>query len=206
MDFNRGGRAAIERLVHAYGYSTRQALCDQLGVSKSTMASRYMRDIFPSDWVIQCAIETGASLEWLSFGTGEIFQNSSGKNSIELTPSANENALNDVIAVPRKKVIDGNVYDSSFFMLDKAMLPQSLQSPVLVLNEETMYLADQKFDEITDGMWLVVIEGKASIRRLTRIPVRKVRVTAPDPAHSFDCSIDDIQPLAKCHYTLMTNV
>lgn len=55
MDFNSGGKKAIERLVEAYGFGTRQALCDHLGVSKSTMATRYMRDIFPADWVIQCA-------------------------------------------------------------------------------------------------------------------------------------------------------
>lgn len=46
MDFNSGGKKAIERLVEAYGFGTRQALCDHLGVSKSTMATRYMRDIF----------------------------------------------------------------------------------------------------------------------------------------------------------------
>ncbi|WP_204579013.1 helix-turn-helix domain-containing protein, partial [Citrobacter cronae] len=26
--------------------------------SKSTMANRYLRDSFPAEWVIQCALET----------------------------------------------------------------------------------------------------------------------------------------------------
>ncbi len=52
MDFSSGGKKVIERLVEAYGFSTRQASCDHLGVSKSTMATRYMRDIFPADWVL----------------------------------------------------------------------------------------------------------------------------------------------------------
>ncbi|POE22188.1 hypothetical protein BV923_12010 [Pectobacterium odoriferum] len=34
-----------------------------------------------------------------------------------------------------------------------------------------------KFDDVTDGKWLVEIEGKTSIRDLTRIPVGKVRVS-----------------------------
>lgn len=55
---NQGGKAAIERLVKAYGFTTRQALADHLGVSKSTLANRYMRDTFPADWIIQCALET----------------------------------------------------------------------------------------------------------------------------------------------------
>lgn len=70
MNLEKGGRAAIERMVDAYGYNTRQALCDHLGVSKSTLATRYMRDSFPSEWVIQCALETGVSLNWLVTGNG----------------------------------------------------------------------------------------------------------------------------------------
>ncbi|WP_249824496.1 helix-turn-helix domain-containing protein, partial [Escherichia coli] len=31
MDFSSGGKKVIERLVEAYGFSTRQALCDHLG-------------------------------------------------------------------------------------------------------------------------------------------------------------------------------
>ncbi|MCV5942164.1 helix-turn-helix domain containing protein, partial [Escherichia coli] len=52
MDFSQGGKKAIERMVEAYGFTTRQALCEQLGISKSSLATRYMRDSFPSDWVI----------------------------------------------------------------------------------------------------------------------------------------------------------
>ncbi|GGD11310.1 hypothetical protein GCM10011513_05950 [Franconibacter daqui] len=62
---NQGGKAAIERLVEAYGFTTRQALADHLGVSKSMLANRYMRDTFPADWIIQCALEKGIPLRWL---------------------------------------------------------------------------------------------------------------------------------------------
>ncbi|WP_367298880.1 helix-turn-helix transcriptional regulator [Hafnia alvei] len=70
MDLTNGGRGTIERMVQAYGFKTRQQLCDQLGVSKSTLATRYMRNSFPSDWVIQCALETGLPLHWIAFGAG----------------------------------------------------------------------------------------------------------------------------------------
>ena len=50
---------------------TRQALADHIGVSKSTLANRYMRDTFPADWIIQCSLETGASLTWLTTGNGQ---------------------------------------------------------------------------------------------------------------------------------------
>ncbi|WP_313124480.1 helix-turn-helix transcriptional regulator [Pseudescherichia sp.] len=65
MNFSSGSRNVIKRLVEAYGFTTRQALADHLGVSKSTLATRYIRDIFPSNWVITYALQTGASLIWL---------------------------------------------------------------------------------------------------------------------------------------------
>lgn len=39
---------------------------------KITMATRYMRDIFPADWVLQCVLETGVSIDWLVTGNGEL--------------------------------------------------------------------------------------------------------------------------------------
>ncbi|KTQ55108.1 CI repressor [Enterobacter hormaechei subsp. xiangfangensis] len=206
MDLKNGGQAVITRLLEAYGFKTRQALCDQLKVSTSTMGTRWMRDVFPADWVIQCTIETGASVEWLSFGTGEKFPNETNKNSNENANSANENLLGDVVAVTRKKVIDGNLYDSNFYMLDKAMLPSHLSNPMIIVDDDVSYLADQKNNELTDGTWLVEIEGQVSIKELIRIPVGRVRVTSVPGSASFECGIDDLKPLAKCHYYLLTDV
>lgn len=206
MDLKNGGQAVITRLLEAYGFKTRQALCDQLKVSTSTMGTRWMRDVFPADWVIQCTIETGASVEWLSFGTGEKFPNGTNKNSNENGNSANENLLGDVVAVTRKKVIDGNLYDSNFYMLDKAMLPSHLSKPMIIVDDDVSYLAEQKNNELTDGTWLVEIEGQVSIKELIRIPVGRVRVTSVPGSASFECGIDDLKPLAKCHYYLLTDV
>ncbi|MGS2728132.1 phage repressor protein CI [Enterobacter sp. CFEC93] len=206
MDFNRGGQEVIKRLLIAYGFKTRQALCEQLGASTSTMSTRWMRDIFPADWVIQCAMETGASLEWLSFGKGEAFHNGEENSPNEYIKTANDNAMGDVVAVPRKKIIDGNLYESNFYMLDKAMLPSHLSKPVIILDDETLYVADMKTDELSDGTWVVEIEGKTSIKELTRIPVGRVLVAPISGGQSFECGINDLKPLAKCHYYLMSNV
>ena len=70
MDLRKGGKAAIERMLEAYGVTTKQALCERLGISSSTLANRYLRDTFPADYIIQCALETGVSLKWLVTGNG----------------------------------------------------------------------------------------------------------------------------------------
>ncbi|GKW02757.1 hypothetical protein PEC301877_15720 [Pectobacterium carotovorum subsp. carotovorum] len=52
-----------------------------------------------------------------------------------------------------------------------------------------------KFDEMTDGKWLVEIEGKTSVRDLTRIPIGKVRISGIGMV--FDCLLTDIRLIAK---------
>lgn len=190
MNLEKGGRGAIERMVEAYGFKTRQALCDHLGISKSTLATRYMRDSFPAEWVIQCALETGASLKWLTDGQG-------AKNS-----SPNEN----ISLLEKQVLIDGTLEMEGYYAFDAALLPDSIKAPMLVLDEDKIYLVDKSFDEVSDGTWLVMVEGKISVRELIRIPVGKVRVTSSNTNITFDCALEELQPVAKCHYYLMTAI
>ncbi|MGP6469910.1 phage repressor protein CI [Rahnella aceris] len=160
MDFKTGGQKVILRLVEAYGFSTRQMLCDHLGVSKSTLATRFMRDIFPAEWVIQCALETGASLRWLTFGVGAMF----------------DNTQNDILKVPKKKISNGAFLDAGFYYFDKALLDTNIVEPIVVIDCENTYISDKKFIDIVDGLWLVSIEGTFSIRNIFRLPNNKFRV------------------------------
>ena len=185
LNFETGGREAIERLVEAYGFTTRQALADHLMVSKSTLANRYLRDTFPSDWIIRCALETGTSLAWLTTGNGPVF----------------DDLRNDIVAITCKKIVDAELFDYNFYLLDKALLPDSIVSPLIVSDSETLILCEQEFDEITDGKWIILVEGKISIRMLTRIPVGRVKVS--DANSFFECNIQDIQAIAKCKFSLM---
>lgn len=179
MDLEKGGRGAIERMVEAYGFTTRQALCDQLGVSKGTLANRYMRDSFPADWIIRCSLETGASLQWLTTGDGPIY----------------EDAKTDVIALSKKKLMDGILLDSSFLMFDKAFLPDGLKRPEVVIDGNNTYIVENDFGEVVDGRWLVAIEGTKSIRDIVRIPIGRVKVSGGEIV--FDCEISDIKILSK---------
>lgn len=86
------------------------------------------------------------------------------------------------------------------------MLPSHIIKPIIVVDDANQYLAEESSEEISDGTWLVEIEGKVSIKELTRIPVGKVRVTPPEGGHYFECGINELKALAKCHFYLMTNV
>jgi len=189
LQFDMGGESApvLDRVIEAYGFSTKIMLADHLGIASSSLAGRYKRGGFPADIVVRCMAETGANLEWLATGCG---------------PKFTDEAL-DILKLSRRKIVDGQLYEAGFYLLDKAsFLPgrQIPQEAICVVDGTTQYIVDQQFSEIYDDEWLVEIEGKVSVRTLTRIPIKKVRVSGVGMA--FDCSIEDISVLGRVVLTI----
>lgn len=71
MFFEDECKNVISRIVKSYGLNTIKALCEKWGISAGVMASRVQRNTFPYDYVLRCALETGANLTWLCTGEGE---------------------------------------------------------------------------------------------------------------------------------------
>lgn len=187
IEFSHGGSEVLDRVIQAYGFNTKLALAEHLDIASSSLANRYKRDFFPADIVVRCMAETGATLEWLATGQGRKF------NDDEL----------DIMKLPRKKIVDGKLYESGLLMLDKVtFLPGKPlpQNPICVIDNAMQYIVDQHFPEVYDDDWLVEIEGKTSVRTLTRIPVGKVRVSGVGMA--FDCAIEDIKILGRIILTI----
>ncbi len=63
--FPNSSAEALDRVVDAYGFTMKMQLADHLGIAASSLSARYKRDVFPSDIVLQCVMETGADLQWL---------------------------------------------------------------------------------------------------------------------------------------------
>lgn len=189
IDFSQGGNDTLDRVIEAYGFRTKVALAEHLGIASSSLANRYKRDFFPADIVVRCMAETGATLEWLVTGNGPKF------NGEDL----------DILRIARQKIVDGQLYDSGVLMLDKAtFLPGKAvpKKPLCIIESSTTYVIEREFSEVFDGEWLVDIEGKTSVRTLTRIPVKKVRVSGAGAA--FDCSIDDISVIGRVVLTIIS--
>lgn len=181
MDFNNGGKKVIERLVEAYGFTTRQALCDHLGVSKSTMATRYMRDIFPADWVLQCVVETGVSIDWLVSGKGTM----------------NTSAVKALMEIETHELKNGEAVVLGTYRIDPFLLLKKIKSPLAIKLNQHIYICDREDSIISDGLWLVEIEEKLSIKKINLIPVKKAMVSGD--GFSFECDVNDIKPIAKVY-------
>ncbi|MEJ0230837.1 phage repressor protein CI [Klebsiella michiganensis] len=171
-----GGKEAITRILRAYGFSTRQALCDHLGVSQSTMANRWMRDTFPHDWLIACHLDTGASMLWLTTGQG-----------LPTTKADSDSGL----PLQLKEISNGIFSSSDQVRYDSRLLPQDTTAPFIVKFENSFYLVDEFRGEINDGIWLIEIDGFMSIRQVYRLPGGRLRVEN-GPA-SFECTPSDIE-------------
>lgn len=172
----------LDRVCEAYGFSTSLQLADHLAMAASSMSARRKRGVFPADIVVQCVLETGVNIEWLTNGTGRKFNND------EI----------DILKLPRQKLVDGHLFDSGYAMFDKVFFRAGTalpSEPFCLLDENAQYIIDRKYAEIFDGEWLVNIEGKVSVRTLVRIPIRKVRVSGVGMA--FDCELDDIKVIGR---------
>lgn len=177
---NRGGKEVIARILEAYGFTTRITLCRQLGVSQSTMANRYARDTFPADWVIVCHLETGASLIWLSTGSGSKFVDNRDDRSIHLK---------------RIDITNGNLTTQNDVIVDVSTIPEGLNSPFILTSDKTSYMADSYDGELVDGFWFIEIDGIASVREVYRFPAGRVRIE--NGKASFECAVADVKVLGK---------
>ncbi|PHM43733.1 phage repressor protein CI [Xenorhabdus szentirmaii] len=172
----------LDRIIEAYGFSSKLMLAQHFEMASSSLAGRYKRDIFPADLVVRCVAETGVNLEWLATGHGKKF----------------DNAKVDILKLNTFKIIDGSLQRASTVMFDKVMLSPKKpfpDEPVCVHVDNDYYLIDKSFGDIFDGKWLVNIEGKIGIRELTRIPVQRVRVSGVGMA--FDCDLKDLTILGR---------
>lgn len=187
IDFEGDSAPVLDRMIEAYGFTSKLMLAQHFDMAASTLSGRYRRGGFPADMAARCVADTGVSLEWLATGEGKKFA---------------DDQL-DIMKFPGKKLVDGKLYDSGYVMFDKVFFRAGTplpSDPICVQDEKAHYILDQKFAEVFDGEWLVNIEGKTSIRTLTRIPVRKVRVSGIGMA--FDCGLEDIEIIGRVIMTI----
>ncbi|MGP9437764.1 phage repressor protein CI [Ewingella sp. AOP8-B2-18] len=187
MNLETGARPAIERICEAYGFTSRLQLANHLGISNGSLGNRIIRDNFPADIVLRCALETGASIQWLSFGEGNSF------NHVE----------SDTVRLPALKLEAGLMVKISSIIFDKVMIPRSPESVNVVKDGSVMYLVDSSIKDVKDGKWLIEFNGTHSVRDLTQLPGDKIRIDAGK--YPIDSDKKDVNILGKVVATFLVN-
>lgn len=170
----------LDRICEAYGFSQKIQLANHFDIASSSLSNRYTRGAISYDFAAHCALETGANLRWLLTGEGEAFVNNRESSDA--------------------KRIDGFTLSEEILKSDKQLsidtqfFTKPLTDGMAIRSEGKIYFVDKQ-TSLSDGLWLVDIEGAISIRELTKLPGRKLHVAGGKVP--FECGIDDIKALGR---------
>lgn len=170
----------LDRICEAYGFSQKIQLANHFDIASSSLSNRYTRGAISYDFAAHCALETGANLRWLLTGEGEAFVNNTESSDAKRIEGF---TLSEEILKSDKQLS----IDAQFFT-------KPLTDGMAIRSEGKIYFVDKQAS-LSDGLWLVDIEGAISIRELTKLPGRKLHVAGGKVP--FECGIDDIKALGR---------
>ena len=182
------GKTTWDRLVQAYGLKNKTALGLHLGISNSTIANRIMRGVFPADYVVRCALETGVSLRWLSTGKGPMFEDGS----------------KGFVSIERLNLSNGELLANDILMFDPEFLP-ALLNPQCIVDGNSTHIIDKTFIDVANGKWLMEIEDRIGVHDVIRIPVKRIHVSGGGLDVPFECGITDVKYLGQVVMTCQYN-
>lgn len=182
-----GAREAVERICEAYGFTSRLQLSNYLGMSASALSTRIMRDNFPADLVLLCALETGASIEWLTTGEGVTF----------------DPVASDLCRIPAYKIDGADIVRQSSFLFDKVLMPNYKGEIQAITDGKIRYFVDIAAHSLTDGKFLIEYSGTKSIKDVIVLPGNKLRIDWGK--YPLDCNVSDVTLLGKVVATYLIN-
>jgi transcriptional regulator with XRE-family HTH domain len=174
-----GGRAVLSRIIEAYGFKTQKELGEHLNISSGTISTWVRREYFPGDVVITCALDTGASLEWLATGEVDI-------------ASQENTATSGIPMISKKILLAGKLDDDGFCYIDQSFVPDAvnLKNLYYVRGGKLSWLIEMDVSELSNGSWLLDIDGTLDVYAVSKRPGNKLRVIGQDG--EFECSKNEV--------------
>ncbi|EOC1611882.1 phage repressor protein CI [Cronobacter turicensis] len=182
-----GAREAVERICEVYGFTSRLQLSNYLGISPSALGTRIMRDNFPADLVLRCALETGASIYWLTAGEGSKF----------------EHMASDTVRIPSYKIEGGELLRRASFIFDKVLLPEFTGELQIIEDGKINYFVDIADYPPNDSKYLIEYSGTKSIKDVVLLPGNKLRIDWGK--YPVDCDIEDVRLIGRVVATYLVN-
>lgn len=173
----------LNRICDVYGFSQKVQLANHFGIAASSLSNRYRRGPISYDFATYCALETGASIEWLITGAGAKF---TGQPVEIKTP--------DYVSIPNFTVSDSKMSENGFLNASDFLFGNKLHNPLSIKIDNHTYIVERDAS-LSDGSWLIDIDGAISIRELTILPGKKLHVGGGRVP--FECSPDDINHIGR---------
>lgn len=189
---SNGGKPVLRRIMDAYGFTLQKQLCELLGISSGTVSTWVRRNYFPGDVVVTCALDTGVSLAWLATGTGSA--------SIQ----DNDRICSHTVKIKKSKLIAGKLVEDGFYYFDNSFVPNGIEQPLLIESASTSWLCDIEKTDISNGRWVIDIDGNCDVYDVSRIPGNKISIVGK--GSNFECSADVVTPLGVVIKTFENNI
>ncbi|HDK7241146.1 TPA: phage repressor protein CI [Cronobacter sakazakii] len=186
-----GGKPVLRRILDAYGFTMQKELGDLLDISSGTISTWVRRDFFPGDVVVTCALDTGVSLEWLATGKGKMRE-------------SKEASFSDISTIKKSRLESGELKDSGAWHPDPSMIPSDSEELIFVEGVGASWLVDRSASNLSNGRWLIDIDGALDVFDVIRLPGGKVRLS--NKSAEFECNISDIKPAGSVVLTLEKHV
>ncbi|PHM64464.1 repressor [Xenorhabdus stockiae] len=177
---NFNNEELLNRICQIYGFSQKIQLAKHFNIAASSIQNRYKRGNMSYDLAVHCALETGASINWLMTGEGSAYEDKSSST--------------DTKPFELLSLIDGKLTKNANLNISGDLFNKQLSRGVCIRTDGKTHFIEQDAT-LSDGLWLVDIEGAMSIRELTILPGKKLHVSGGNVP--FECSIDDIKTLGR---------
>lgn len=184
IDSGISNEHVLDRICEVYGFAQKIQLARHFNIAASSLQNRYTRGAISYDFIVHCSLETGANVEWLLTGKGEKLSG----NGIEASKKSEE------ITVKSFTLSEGRLVEISDLRISKSFFNRIPNNPQRVLSDNAAHFIEPDA-LLSDGSWLVEIEGAKSIRELTVLPGRKLHVAGGKVP--FECSVDEIKTLGR---------
>lgn len=180
-----GGKAILKRLMDAYGFTMQKQLGDHLGVPSGTMSAWLRREHFPGEVVIACALDTGASLYWLATGNGLMYE------------KGPDDAVKNfgIKKIAKYLLSNGQLIEDGYWHCDESLIGKTITNPILVEKGSDSLCVDLGAEKISNGNWLINIDGIIDLYDVTRLPGNKLSLK--NRTSQFDCSEMDVVSVGK---------
>lgn len=191
---SNGGKSVLRRIMDAYGFTLQKQLCDLLGISSGTVSTWVRRNYFPGDVVVACALDTGASLRWLSTGKGKPYQD-------EVITSGNH--YPGLVEIQSYHLNNGTLIKKGTTFFDHQAFPELTQNDSLVTDGKQYWYIDLTVSTIGNGSQLLDIDGYIDIYEVSRLPENKISVKRDGVI--FECVSDSVRCAGVVRKTICTN-
>ncbi|HCI6335970.1 TPA: phage repressor protein CI, partial [Klebsiella pneumoniae] len=156
IDSEISNEHVLDRICEIYGFAQKIQLARHFNIAASSLQNRYTRGAISYDFIVHCSLETGANVEWLLTGKGEKLSGSNIKASVE----------SEELTVKSFTLSEGRLIDGTDLRISKSFFNRTLNNPQCIFSDNAAHFIETDA-LLSDGSWLVDIEGAKSIRELT---------------------------------------